>query len=159
MIALFLELHWEKHILDVRNHTMGFAESLARAVTAIRIISIRWQLYSLPPPPKHRDCSSMSFIDPAFVALRFESRNWRAFTQHAVLVLVQHAVKCSEMLLFFSLYFVASKKNPAKPRQISHKISLQKIKYSPMSFCNCAGRTIPPIGMHYCALRFVFVIS
>ena len=58
--------------LDGRNRAIVIAESLARVIAAIRITSIRWRSY-LPMKTQ-----TLVLIDPAFVALRFESRDWRS---------------------------------------------------------------------------------
>ena len=58
-------------ILDGRNRARVFAESLARVITAIQITSVRWRSYL---PLKTQNL----VVDPAFVALRFESRDWRS---------------------------------------------------------------------------------
>ena len=59
--------------LDGQNHAMVIAESLARVIAAIRITSVRCRSYLLSKTQK------LVLIDPAFVALRFKSRDWRAF--------------------------------------------------------------------------------
>ena len=56
--------------LDGRNRAMVIAESLARVIAAIRITSVRWRSY-LPLKTQ-----KLVLIDPAFVALLFESRDW-----------------------------------------------------------------------------------
>ena len=52
---------------------IAIAESLVRVVAAIRITSVRWRSY-LPLKPQ-----SLVLVDLAFVALRFESCDWRSF--------------------------------------------------------------------------------
>ena len=59
-------------VLDGRNRARVIAESLARVLAAIRMASVRWSSYL--PPIKTQD---LVLIGPAFVALRFESRDWR----------------------------------------------------------------------------------
>ena len=59
--------------LDGRHRAIVIAESLARVIAAIRITSVRWRSY-LPPPKTQK----LVLIGPAFVALRFESRDWRS---------------------------------------------------------------------------------
>ena len=56
--------------LDGRNRAIVIAESLARVIAAIRITSVRWRSY-LPLKTQ-----KLVLVDPAFVALRFESRDW-----------------------------------------------------------------------------------
>ena len=56
-------------LLDGRNRARVIAESLARVIAAIRITSVRWRSY-LPPKTQN-----LVLADPAFVALRFESRD------------------------------------------------------------------------------------
>ena len=51
----------------------SFAESLARVIAAIRITSVSWRSFL---PLKTRD---LVLVEPAFVALQFESRDWRSF--------------------------------------------------------------------------------
>ena len=63
-------------ILDGRNHAIVIAESLAGVIAAIRIASIRWPSYLSPKAQK------LVLVDPAFVALPFESCDWRSFVQH-----------------------------------------------------------------------------
>ena len=58
--------------LDGRDRARVIAESLARVIAAIRITSVRWRPY-LPLKPQN-----LVLIDPAFVTLRFESRDWRS---------------------------------------------------------------------------------
>ena len=58
--------------LDGRNRAVVIAESLARVSAAIRIASVRWSSYH---PLKTQD---LVLIAPAFVVLRFESRDWRS---------------------------------------------------------------------------------
>ena len=60
-------------ILDGRNCERVIAESLARVTAAIRIASVRWRS-NLPP-----ETQKLVLTDPAFVVLRFESRDWRSF--------------------------------------------------------------------------------
>ena len=57
--------------LDGRNRARVVAESLARVIAAIRITSVRWRSYF---PLKTQN---LVLVDPAFVALRFESRDRR----------------------------------------------------------------------------------
>ena len=57
--------------LDGRNRARVTAESLARVIAAIRITSVHWRSY-LP-----QKTQTLVLVDPAFVALRFESRDWR----------------------------------------------------------------------------------
>ena len=59
--------------LDGRNRARVIAESLARVIAAIRIASVRWRSY-LPPKTQ-----KFVLTVPAFVALQFESRDWRSF--------------------------------------------------------------------------------
>ena len=63
--------------LDGRSRAIVIAESLARVIAAIRIASVRWSsyIYTHIYPPKTQD---LVLIGPAFVALRFESRDWRS---------------------------------------------------------------------------------
>ena len=58
----------ESRSLDGRNRTRVIAESLARFLAAIRIRSVRWWSY-LPLKTQN-----LVLVDPAFIALRFESR-------------------------------------------------------------------------------------
>ena len=58
--------------LGRRNRAIVIAESLARVIAAIPIASIRWSSYL---PPKTQD---LVLIGPVFVALRFESHDWRS---------------------------------------------------------------------------------
>ena len=58
--------------LDGRNRARVIAESLARVVTAIRINSARWRS-NLPLKTQN-----LVLVDPAFAALRLESRDWRS---------------------------------------------------------------------------------
>ena len=58
--------------LDGRNRARVIAESLARVIAAIRITRVRWRSY-LPLKTQ-----SLVLVDPAFVVLRFESRDWRS---------------------------------------------------------------------------------
>ena len=58
--------------LEGRNHARVIAESLARIIAAIRITSVRWRSY-LPLKTQN-----LVLVDPAFVALRFESRDWHS---------------------------------------------------------------------------------
>ena len=60
-------------MLDGRNRAIVIAESLARVIAAIRVASVRWRLKTQNLVP----------VDPAFVALRFESRNWRSLVQYS----------------------------------------------------------------------------
>ena len=57
--------------LGGRNRVIVVAESLARVIVAIRIASVRRSSY----PPKSQD---LVLVGPAFVALRFEFRDWRS---------------------------------------------------------------------------------
>ena len=59
-------------VLDGRNCARLIAESLAIVIAVIRITSVRWRSYLLPKTQK------LALIDPAFVALRFASRDWRS---------------------------------------------------------------------------------
>ena len=59
--------------LDGRIRGIVIAESLARVVAAIRIVSVRWAVIS---PSKTQ---KLVLTDPAFVAPRLESRDWRSF--------------------------------------------------------------------------------
>ena len=59
--------------LDGRNRAIVIAESLARGIAAIRIASVRWQSHISPTAQK------LDLTEPAFVVLRFESRDWRSF--------------------------------------------------------------------------------
>ena len=59
--------------LDGRNRARVIAESLARVIAAIRITSAHLRSY-LPPPKRQ----NVVLVDPAFVVLRFESRDWRS---------------------------------------------------------------------------------
>ena len=63
--------------LDGRNRARVIAESLARVIAAIRITSVRWRSY-LPLKTQN-----LVLVDPAFVALRFESRDWRSLVQYS----------------------------------------------------------------------------
>ena len=58
-------------ILDGRNHATVLAESLARVIAAIQIASVRQVISPLKT-------QKLVLTDPAFVVLRFESRNWRS---------------------------------------------------------------------------------
>ena len=58
--------------LDGRNRARVIAEALARVIAAIRIASVRWRSHL------HLKTQNLVPIDPAFVALRFESRDWRS---------------------------------------------------------------------------------
>ena len=55
---------------DGRNRAIVIAESLARVIAAIRITSVRRQSY-LP-----LETQNFVLVDPAFLVLRFESRDW-----------------------------------------------------------------------------------
>ena len=59
-------------VLDGRNRARVIAEPLARVIVAIRIASVHWRSH-LPLKTKN-----LVLVDPAFVALRFESRDWRS---------------------------------------------------------------------------------
>ena len=59
--------------LDGQNRAIVIAESLARVIAAIRIASVRWRSY-LPP----KKTQKLVLTDPAFIVLRFESRDWRS---------------------------------------------------------------------------------
>ena len=61
-----------RETLDGRNRARVIAESLARVLAAIQITSVRWRSY-LPLKTQN-----LVRVDPAFVALRFESRDWRS---------------------------------------------------------------------------------
>ena len=63
--------------LDGRNHARAIAESLARVIAAIRITSVRWRSY-LPLKTQN-----LVLVDPAFVALRFEPRDWRSLLEYS----------------------------------------------------------------------------
>ena len=60
------------HDLRWRNSARVIAESLARVIAAIRITSVRWRSY-LPLKTQN-----LVLVDPVFVALRFESRDWHS---------------------------------------------------------------------------------
>ena len=64
--------YWRIPTLDGRNRARVSAESLARVLAAIRITSVRWRSY-LPLKTQN-----LVRADPAFVALQFESRDWRS---------------------------------------------------------------------------------
>ena len=68
--------------LDGRNRARVIAESLARITAAIRITSVHWRSY-LPLKTQ-----KLVLVDPAFVALRFESRDWRSLVQRSFHVTV-----------------------------------------------------------------------
>ena len=61
--------------LDGRNRAIVIAESLARVIAAIRITSVCWQIAADFSPPKTQ---KLFLRDPAFVALRLESCDWRS---------------------------------------------------------------------------------
>ena len=63
--------------LDERNWAIVIAESLARVIAAIRMASVPWRFISSPKTQK------LVLTDPAFVVLRFESRDWRSLVQHS----------------------------------------------------------------------------
>ena len=63
--------------LDGRNRARVIAESLVRVITAIRITSVRWRSYLL------QKTQNLVLVDPAFLALRFESRDWRLLVWHS----------------------------------------------------------------------------
>ena len=65
-------MHTSIYSLDVQNLAIVIAESLARVIAAIRITSVRWRSFR---PLKTQN---PVLVDPAFVALRFESRDWRS---------------------------------------------------------------------------------
>ena len=56
--------------LDGRNRAIVITESLAWVIAAIRITSAHWRSY-LPLKTQN-----LVLVDPAFVVLRFESRDW-----------------------------------------------------------------------------------
>ena len=58
--------------LDGRNRARVIAESLARVIAAIRIASVRWQ------SSLSLKTQNLVLVGPAFVALQFESRDWRS---------------------------------------------------------------------------------
>ena len=62
--------------LDGRNRARAIADSLARVIAAIRITSVRWRSYL---PLKTQNL----VVDPAFAALRFESRDRRSLVQYS----------------------------------------------------------------------------
>ena len=68
--------HTHTHTLDGRNRARVIAGLLARVITAIRIASARRSYL----PPKSQ---KLVLTDPAFVALRFESRDWRSLVQQS----------------------------------------------------------------------------
>ena len=57
--------------INGRNRAIVIAESLVRVIAAIRITSVRWRSYLPLKPP------NLVLVDLAFVALLFESRDWR----------------------------------------------------------------------------------
>ena len=59
-------------LMGGRNRVIVIAESQARFFAATGITSVRWQSY-LPLKTQN-----LVLVDPAFVALRFESRDWRS---------------------------------------------------------------------------------
>ena len=63
------------------------AESLARVIAAIRITSVRWRPY---PPLK---AQNLVLVDPAFVALRFESCDWRSLVWYSFHVEVRNGLR------------------------------------------------------------------
>ena len=60
--------------LHGQNRVRVTTESLGRVIAAIRITSVRWRSYL---PPKTQNLV-LVVLDPAFIALRFESRDWRS---------------------------------------------------------------------------------
>ena len=74
MVALCILLSdlYSVQSLDGRNRARVIAEPPARIIAAIGIASVRWRPYLLPTT------QNMVLVDPAFVALRFESRDWRS---------------------------------------------------------------------------------
>ena len=64
-------------VLDGRNRARVIAESLARVIAEIRITSVRWRSY-LPLKTQN-----LVLVDPAFIALRFESRDWRSLVWYS----------------------------------------------------------------------------
>ena len=73
--------------LDGRNLAIVIAESLARVITAIRIVSVRWR--SKSPSKTQR----LVLAGPAFVVPRFESRDWRSLVQHSFHVELQNGLR------------------------------------------------------------------
>ena len=73
--------------LDGRNRAIVTAESLARVISAIRVASVRWRSHISPKTQK------LVLTEPAFVVLRFESRDWRSFVQYSFHVELWKACK------------------------------------------------------------------
>ena len=73
--------------LDGRNRAIVIAEALARVIAAIRITSVRWRSY-LPLKTQN-----LVLVDPAFVALRFESLDWRSLVQYSFHVELQNGLR------------------------------------------------------------------
>ena len=69
------------------NRARVLTESLARLIAAIRITSVRWRSY-LPLKTQN-----LVLVDPAFVALRFESRDWRSLVQYSFYVELQNGLR------------------------------------------------------------------
>ena len=74
--------------LDGRNRAIVIAEALARVIVAIRIASVHWRSY-LPPEAQKLVLTR----DPAFVVLRFGSRDWRPFVQHSFHVELRNGLR------------------------------------------------------------------
>ena len=72
---------------DGQNRAIVVAESLARVIAAIRITGVRWRSYLTLKTQK------LVLVDPAFVALRFESRDWRSLVQHSFHVELQNGLR------------------------------------------------------------------
>ena len=59
---------------------IAIAETLVRVVAAIGITGHRWRSNLPPESLKHKSV----LTDPAFVELRFESRDWCSLVQNSV---------------------------------------------------------------------------
>ena len=66
---------------------MVLTEALARVIAAIRIASVSWLPY-LPLKTQ-----KLVLVDPAFVALRFKSRDWRSLVQYAFHMELQNGLR------------------------------------------------------------------
>ena len=60
------------YTLDGRDRSIVLAEWLVRVIAAIRFTSVRWWSYLTPN-------TEIGLIDPAFIALRYESRDGCSF--------------------------------------------------------------------------------
>ena len=73
--------------LDGRNRAIVIAESLARVIAAIRITSACWRSYLA------LKTQNLVLIDPAFVALRFESRDWGSLVWYSFHVELRNGLR------------------------------------------------------------------